>query len=172
MGSLLYATTITRPDAARAANKLSEFLMNPSACHQETVNRVISYLYETSNLTIKYSATDQSAVICASDAAFADNTIIRYSTERYLLKMFNGPVDWRSTKQKTVTTSSTEAELLALSHASKEVLWWKRFFNGIKQLDINQNIAILCNNTQTIRLLTADTPQVNIKLKHIDIHGH
>jgi hypothetical protein len=28
--SLLYATTITRADAARAANKLSEFLTNPS----------------------------------------------------------------------------------------------------------------------------------------------
>jgi hypothetical protein len=30
VGSLLYATTITRVDAARAANKLSEFLINPS----------------------------------------------------------------------------------------------------------------------------------------------
>jgi hypothetical protein len=31
MGSLLYTTIITRADAARAANKLSEFLTNPSA---------------------------------------------------------------------------------------------------------------------------------------------
>jgi len=30
VGSLIYATTITRGDAARAANKLSEFLTNPS----------------------------------------------------------------------------------------------------------------------------------------------
>ena len=44
--------------------------------------------------------------------------------------------------------------------------------NGIKQLDINEDIAILCDNRQTIRLLTAETPQVNTKLKHIDIHGH
>ena len=29
VGSLLYATTTTRPDAARTANKLSEFLRNP-----------------------------------------------------------------------------------------------------------------------------------------------
>ena len=68
--------------------------------------------------------------------------------------------------------SSTEAELLALSHASKEVIWWKRFFNGIKQLDINKDIAVLCDNRQTIHPLTAETSQVNTKLKQIDIHGH
>jgi hypothetical protein len=71
-----------------------------------------------------------------------------------------------------VTISSTEAELLALSHAAKDVIWWKRFFRGIKQLDINENITILCDNTQTIRLMTAEILQVNIKLKHIDIQGH
>jgi hypothetical protein len=172
VGSLLYATTITRPDAARAANKLSEFLINPSARHQEAVDRAILYLYGTSNLAIEYSASGDQPIVCASDAAFADDPATRYSTEGYLLKLFNGPVDWRSTKQRTVTTSSTEAELLALSHASKDVIWWKRLFTGIRQLDIDKDFAILCDNTQTIRLLTAETPQVNTKLKHIDIHGH
>ena len=97
-------------------------------------------------------------MVCASDAAFADDLATRYSTEGYLFKLFNGPIDWRSTKQKTVTTSSTEAELLALSHAAKDVIWWKRFFSGIKQLDINEHFAILCDNTQTIRLITIEIP--------------
>jgi hypothetical protein len=97
--------------------------------------------------------------------------VTRYSTEGYLLKLFNEPIDWRSTKQKTVTTLSTEAELLAFSHAAKEVIWWKRFFKAI-QLDFDQDIAILCDNRQIIRLLTTETPQINTKLKHIDIHGH
>jgi hypothetical protein len=174
VGSLLYATTITRPDVARAANKLSEFLLNPSARHQDAVDRAISYLYGTNALAIEYSALsdpDQSAIDCAGDAAFADDPATRYSTEGYLLKLFNGPIDWRSTKQKTVTTSSTEAELLALSHAAKEVIGWKRLFQAI-QLNFSQDISILCDNRQTIRLLTAETPQINTKLKHIDIHNH
>jgi hypothetical protein len=172
VGSLLYTTIITRADTVRVVNKLSEFLTNPSARHQEAVDRAILYLYGTSNLAIEYSVTPGNQLIYASDAAFADDLATRYSTEGYLLKLFNGPIDWRSTKQKTVTTSSTEAELLALSHAAKDVIWWKRFFKGIKQLDINENITILCDNTQTIRLMTAETPQVNTKLKHIDIQGH
>jgi hypothetical protein len=123
VGSLLYTTTITRPDAARAANKLSEFLINPSARHQEAVDRAISYLNGTNTLAIEYSASTNQSAVYASDAAFADDPITRYSTEGYLFKLFNRPIDWRSTKQKTVTTSSTEAELLALSHAAKEVIW-------------------------------------------------
>ena len=111
-------------------------------------------------------------MVCASDAAFADDLATRYSTEGYLFKLFNGPIDQRSTKQKTVITSSTETELLALSHTTKNIIWWKRFFSSIKQLGLNKHFAILCNNTQTIRLITAETPQVNTKLKYIDIQRH
>src|SRR5947207_4145040 len=98
VGSLLYATTITRGDAARAANKLSEFLINPSTRHQDAVDRAILYLYGTCNLAIEYSAILGDQMMCASDAAFADDLATRYSTEGYLFKLFNGPIDWRSTK--------------------------------------------------------------------------
>ena len=121
VGSLLYATTITRPDAARAANKLSEFLTNPSQRHQDAVDRAISYLNGTHAMAIQFSAsnTHHRAFTCASDAAYADDPVTRYSTEGYLFTLFGGPIDWRSTKQRTVTTSSTEAELPALSHTAK-----------------------------------------------------
>ncbi len=46
-GSLLYAMTISRPDAARAANKLSELLQNPGPVHLEAVNRAVAYLFST-----------------------------------------------------------------------------------------------------------------------------
>jgi hypothetical protein len=132
IGSLLYATTITKVNAARAANKLFKFLINLSPRHQDTADRAISYLHGTHSLTIEFSASDTPHIFnCASDAAFADDPVTRHSTEGYLFQLFGGLINWRSTKQKIVTTSSTEAELLALSHAAKEVLWWKRLFKAI-----------------------------------------
>jgi len=88
-----------------------------------------------------------------------------------LFKLFGGPIDWHSTKQKTVTTSSTEAELLALSHAAKETIWWNRLFKEI-ELDPGHQPSIDCDNKQTIRLLTTDNPQLTTKLRHVDIHNH
>jgi len=123
-------------------------------------------------MAIEFSASDTRQVFtCASDAAFADDPVTRYSTEGYLFKLFGGPIDWRSTKQKTVTTSSTEAELLALSHAAKEVLWWKRLFEAIR-LNSGHKMAIQCDNWQTIRLMTAEFPHLATKLRHVDIQHH
>ena len=171
VGSLLYITTITRPDAAKAASKLSEFLINPSPRHLEAVDRAISYLYGTRHLAIQYGPTySQKAFTCSSDAAFSDNQD-RKSSDGYLFSLFGGPIDWRAGKQKTVTTSSTEAELLGLTQTSKETYWWTRLFKGLG-LDLEQDIAIQCDNTQTIDLLTKNAPELSTKLKHVDIHRH
>jgi hypothetical protein len=120
--SVLYATMITRPDVVCTAFKLSEYLQNPSPQHQQAADHTIVYLNGTSTLAIELSATHSDYVFaCASDAAFADDIPSRCSIEGYLFSLFGGPIDWRSTKQKTVTTSSIEAELLAMTHTAKEL---------------------------------------------------
>jgi hypothetical protein len=44
----------------------------------------------------------------------------------YAMKLFGGMIGWRANKQDTVTTSTTEAELLALSQTAKEALYVSR----------------------------------------------
>jgi hypothetical protein len=176
IGSTTYATSITRPDAARASNKLAEFLLNPSPAHLKAANRLIKYLYDTRYLAIEYSADSASYATlepefrCSTDAAFGDDIDTRKSTEGYLFKLFGGPIEWKSTRQKLVTKSSTEAELVALSHASTEIYWWRRFFTQIK-LQLN-SYKVECDNQQTIRLFTTPAIKLATKLKHIDIHHH
>ena len=69
----------------------------------------------------------------ASDASFADNSIDRKSSQAYAMKLFGGMIGWRVNKQETVTTSTMEAELLALSQAAKEALFVSRL---LKELQI------------------------------------
>ena len=70
----------------------------------------------------------------ASDASFADNTMDRKSSQGYTIKLFGGLIAWRANKQDTVTTSTTEAKLLALSQVAKEAIFTSRL---IKELKIN-----------------------------------
>ena len=81
----------------------------------------------------------------ASDAAYADDPTTRRSTEGFLFQLFGGAIDWQSKKQATVTTSTTEAELLALSHVSAWLLWWGRFFTEL-DLDIDQGLTVHYDN--------------------------
>ena len=172
VGSINFAAVITRPDTAFAASRLATFLCNPAPMHLAAADQTISYLYGTRTYAIEYSAPSpgQQIFFCASDAAYADDSETRKSTEGFLYKLFGGPADWHSIKQKTVTTSSTEAELLALSYASKESIWWNRFFKNI-EFDPGHDLTVHCDNLQTIRLLTKDQ-KIDTKLRHIDIHQH
>ena len=55
-------------------------------------------------------------------AYYAEDLDSRRSTTRFIFMLFGGPVSWRSTLQQMTTLSTTEAEYMAMSKASKEAL--------------------------------------------------
>lgn len=169
IGSILYAAIITRPDIAYAASKLSQFLENPSPLHIEKAYSLIKYLNSTKDQSLTYSGSDDS-IIAMSDASFADN-VDRKSSQGFLIKMHGAAIHYKSTKQDTVTTSSTEAELLALAQVTKEVYATRRILAELGYSP-HTEVTIKCDNAQTIRLLTQETVQLITKLRHVDIHRH
>ena len=77
-------------------------------------------------------------------------------------------MSWNSSKKKTVSLSSTEAEYIALANAAKEALWLKQLLNELNK-DANQTL-IYCDNKSTICL--AKNPEMHSRTKHIDIRYH
>src|SRR5436309_11396043 len=157
VGSLLYAAVITRPDIAFATSRLARFNVNPSPEHQKAADQALCYLLRTRSYALQFGGGDDFEV--ASDASFADNSLNRKSSQAYAMKLFGGLIGWRANKQDTVTTSTTEAELLALAQAAKESLFVSRLLTELSvRLDDNK-IRIQCDNQQTIRLVTTDVDQ-------------
>jgi hypothetical protein len=172
VGSILFAAISTRPDIAFAAARLSRFNQRPGQKHHDAADRLIQYLYRTRHTCIQYGHQSTIAsFVCASDASFADNTLDRKSSQGYIMKLFGGPVAWRANKQDTVTTSSTEAELLALSQTAKESIYLSRLFRALS-LELDEPLVIECDNRQTIRLLVEEVTKLQTKLRHVDIHSH
>ena len=124
----MYAAVAIRLDIAKAVNKLQQFLLNPSQQYLDAVDHILSYLDTHRALAIEFSdlsATPEIAVfLYLSDAAFVDNADWK-SSYGFLFKLFRGPINQKATKQKTVMTSSMEAELLALSNTAKKAIWWQ-----------------------------------------------
>jgi len=134
VGSALWAAIFSRPDIARACSLLSVHNTNPSPQARRGIDQVLAYLNSTKNMAIEFcgepiedltlgSADVEQCLRVASDAAYADDISSRRSTQGMLITLFNGPIAWQSSRQKTVTTSTTEAELLALSHTAKELIY-------------------------------------------------
>ena len=153
------------------ALKLAQFNANPSQRHHDAADRTIQYLYHTRNRAICYGQGGQKPLICASDASFADNLLDRKSSQGYVVLLFGGPIAWRANKQDTVTTLSTEAELLALTQTAKEAIWLGRLFRALL-LELDDPLAIQCDNRQTIRLVSEESAKLQTKLRHVDIHNH
>lgn len=177
IGKINFAAVTTRADVARAVSLLARYLNNPGPNHLLAADHLLQYLVGTSTLAICYdgrfkdrnSGATKRAFMSFSDASFADDTETRHSSCGFALVLFGGIVHYKSTKQRTVTTSSTESELLAVSMMVKEYMWWIRLFEFI-QLDLNQDVIISLDNQQTIRLIRSESPRLVTKLKHIDIH--
>lgn len=173
IGSIIYAAVITRPDIARTAAILSTFLTNPSNTHMAAVNRCIQYLYGTRQLGILYDGelSNDSELAVYTDALFADDPRDRKSSQGHLITLFGGPIAWKSGKQDTITTSSTEAELLALTAVAKESIATLRLFASIR-FELADKLNIWCDNQQTIRLVNSELPRLRTALRHVDIHNN
>ena len=160
----------TRPDIAFATSRIARFLSNPSAEHHIAADRILLYLAATKSRALQLGGGDHLQV--ASDASFADNTLDRKSSQGYAIKLFNGLIAWRASKQDTVTTSTTEAELLALSQVAKEAIFISRLLRELQVKLSQSTITIQCDNKQTIRLVTEEISKLQTKLRHVDIHNH
>lgn len=162
---------MTRPDVAKAVNELAKHTRNPSKSHFQQIRCVIQYLYTTRFHAIEYSPPkggEKDAFVCASDASFGDQED-RSNSEGYLVMLYGGPIDWRATKQRLVTTSTTEAELRAVTEAAKRPHVWKRVFKSIGYRP-DRELSIHCDNKQTVLLLTAE--EFRTSLRHVDIYHH
>lgn len=180
VGGLNYAATQTRPDIAKAVSILSQHLTNPTDNHLKGANHVLKYLSLTKDMAICYkpdlngplhfSHEDIPEFLGASDATFGTEKG-RKSAQGLVFMFKGGPIEWKAASQKTVTKSSTEAELLALSYAGSSMIWWQRFFESIA-LTLKEKPTMFCDNKQTLRLVQTDKYKLDTKLRHVDIHNH
>jgi hypothetical protein len=163
---------MTRPDVAHAVAALSRALQNPGPKHIDAAHKLLLYIYATRRLSIQFGGESEEVqkLVIASDAAFADDQNSRRSSQGYIITIFGGAVIWKAGLQATVTTSTTEAELLALEQTAKEGMALKRLFSEI-MLDIGEPFNVLCDNQQTIRLVVNESERLNTRLKHVDIQN-
>jgi hypothetical protein len=85
-----------------------------------------------------------------------------------------GAISWRSTKQRSVATSTTEAEYIAMSTASKQALWIQQLLRDIgysKYIGDNPYQSRLQGDNESALSLIKN-PRIHERSKHIDVAYH
>ncbi|OWY94167.1 polyprotein, partial [Phytophthora megakarya] len=165
IGCLLYITTCTRPDVAYIVTQLSRFLENPGQQHWKAAIRV-----STRELGIVYNGIKGKVELCAyTDADWGSNLDDRRSVSGTMIMISGAPIIFKSKYQRTVVPISAEAEYMALSLCTQEVLWARAMLKdmGHEQVGATQ---VWEDNQGAIAL--ASNAGYNARTKHVDIKHH
>ncbi|GJS15519.1 retrotransposon protein, putative, ty1-copia subclass [Tanacetum coccineum] len=104
-------------------------------------------------------------VTCYTDAGYLTDADNSKSQTGYVFILNEGAVEWKSAKQIITTTSSTEAEYMAASEATKEFVWIKKFISRLDVVPTNKEpIEIYYDNSGAI--IIANEPGITKGAKH------
>jgi len=130
-GSVLWPAVVSRPDIAFGVRVLLQFVQNPGPIHWEALKRVIFYLNTTKRLWLTFGGNSEALVEGYCDADWASQKH-QHSISGYVFYLGQGVISWSSKKQHIIALSSTEAEYIVETHATKEVLWLRGFIDEVQ----------------------------------------
>jgi len=169
IGSLMYAMLGTRPDISFAVSCCSRYLANPMEQHIKAVKRIMRYLGGSIDLSIVYRG-ELDSLIGYTDSDWAGDQDTRRSHSGYVFNVGSGAISWSSKRQPTVALSSTEAEYMGQTQATKEAIWLRRLLKELHAQDSIAATTIFGDNQGAIAL--AKNPQFHPRSKHIAIQHH
>ena len=104
---------------------LIRFIYNFFVIHTHEADHLIIYLCDHKWLSLVMDGntriSDESIKVFeeSSDISYSDDYIMCRSFKEYIFWLFDCSVDWCAIRQNTVTISTIEIELLALTHTGK-----------------------------------------------------
>ncbi|GJS33562.1 retrovirus-related pol polyprotein from transposon TNT 1-94 [Tanacetum coccineum] len=136
----------------------------PTKKHFEAVKRVFRYLQGTINMGLWYPKDTAMALTAYADA----DHDTRRSTSGSAQFLGDKLVSWSSKKQTSTSISSTEAEYIAMSGCSAQILWMR---SQLSDYGFAYNrISLYCDNKCAITLCCNNVQ--HSRSKHIDIRHH
>ena len=150
IGSLLYLSTMTRPDVAYHLSILCSFMHDPTVEAYSAAIHLLLYIYHTSHAQLTFSGAcacpkgikpelhdrvmSSSGLVVYSDASWHNPDKLGYNMFGYAVFLFGGLISFAAKRIKVVATSSAEAEYAAAAYTCKEIVFVRNLcdFFGIK----------------------------------------
>lgn len=168
VGSIMYSMIGTRPDLAYPVGVISRFMSNPIKEHWLGVKWVLRYIKGTLKTRLCYRKGSEFVVKGYCDSDHGGDRDGRRSTSGMVFTLGGNTISWRSSLQKVVALSTTEAEYIALNSAGKEAVWLKGLMEsfGYEQ----KSIEIFCDSQSAMAL--SKNSVFHEKTKHVAIKYH
>ncbi|KAE9016351.1 Retrovirus-related Pol polyprotein from transposon TNT 1-94 [Phytophthora fragariae] len=169
VGALMYLATCTRPDIAHAVGEVAKFCERYNKSHWVAAKRILKYLKTTQGMGLVFNDTIKGELLGYADASWAGDLDTRRSTTGCVFFLNGSAISWKSKRQPTVATSSTEAEYMSLYSATQEAIWLRLL---LKDMGYDGQDATLIYQDNQGCIALAKNPVYHTRTKHIDIKFH
>ena len=184
IGKMNYLEKSTRPDIAYALHQCARFSADPKIEHGAAVKWLGRYLRATRDKGLIFKPTAQS-FDCWVDADFAGNwdplDASHPSTARsrsgFIFAYAGCPIIWKSKMQTIVALSTTESEYIALSAATREVIYLLQMIremrdHNLKFDDTQPKIHCKVFEDNSGALEMANVHKLRPRTKHLAVSWH
>jgi hypothetical protein len=162
---LLYLASRTRPDISVPVNFLCTRVLNYTLEDKFKLNRVLKYLNGTKNLGLRFTKRGSIDIKVYADASHGSHADGK-GHSGLLITLNDGPILFKSSKQKITTLSSSESELVCLSDSVPSICGILDFLNEMKAKVTSK--VIFQDNMSTIQMVKNARP-TSQRTKHINI---
>ena len=160
LGSLMYLANSCRPDIAYPIGMHCRNMGSPTPELLRELDYVFVYVHRTSELGLTYDAAP-TKLHGFTDASLGDS----YSTSGYSVHWQGAVISWCSTKQKSVSLSSCEAEIYALSEGAKDLAYFRKLLSGLGE-DMSSPTDLSTDNKGAADL--SHNPEHHRRSKHVE----
>ena len=162
----LYLSQHAHPDIQTAISFLSSPLCDPDQDDYKKLTCLIQYIQATQGLTLTLGSNGKGQIQWWIDASYAIHVDLKGYTGTTML-LGSGSIFTGSRKEKLVTNSLMESEVIGMYDILPHILWTKKFL-GDQGLQLHETI-IYQDNTSSILLDKNGCHSSSRHTKHMDV---
>lgn len=167
IGSLLYLSTMTRPDIAYHMSILCSFMHDPSPdCYYAAIDLLL-FVSHTQDQNLHFSGSvrppsgldsklhssisTHGGLIAYSDASWRNPDKLGFNSFGFVVYLYGAPVSFAAKRLKVVALSSAEAEYAAAAYACKELVFVRNVLGDLG-FRISEPTVLAVDNQAAIKI--------------------
>ena len=170
VGSLMWLSTMTRPDITNAVRAVVRYAHEPTERLWQAIMKILSYLNGTKSLGITYVRRSGLRLNVYADVDYPNNDNDRRSVSGTAVILGGTVVSHASKTQRVGSLSTSEAEYIAAGDGINQALFVRAVLSFIAPETCGASIKVLEDNQGTNILI--DNPLSSARSKHIDVRFH
>lgn len=156
----------TRFDLLYARHLLSRFLQAPTTQHRRALHHAIAYIKGTRTYGLRFRSSSTSHITAYSDSDFAADSEHRRSITGMTIYMGDNVIYAQSSPQRTVSSSSTSAEIKAAAATSRTVA---SIQNMLRELNILPVMPTPIHIDNSATIIIGQDQHTNRRMLHLSI---